>query len=134
MEAARAVVGLNRRKRRTQRRLRSAKGASRSEAVENAKGAAWHSYFPPFTLFPPVQMRSGMTESETTMGGTPRASAMGVVGSELANHALRRLRACHPCWMVTIAVIAFMSRTAARAEDVSAPPILQWFEATYDTM
>src|SRR4051794_23004533 len=38
------------------------------------------------------------------------------------------------CLIVTAMVMAFMPWTAARAEDVSAPPILQWFEATYDTM
>src|SRR4051794_25348276 len=61
MEAASVVVGLNRRKRRKQRRLRSAKAHCNHEPwrIELCRFAL---LFPPFTLFPPVQMRSGMTE------------------------------------------------------------------------
>jgi alpha-amylase len=38
------------------------------------------------------------------------------------------------CWIVIAVVMALAPWTAARAEDVSQPAILQWFEATYDTM
>lgn len=59
---------------------------------------------------------------------------MSVVKSGLVTHALRRLSPCHSCWTLTVVVMVLAPRTLARAEDVSQPAILQWFEASYDTM